>query len=617
MRMELRFPPLAGGVIQGLNDAGIETFEGDYAHFVVRESAQNSLDAAASANVPVRLELAVHSLKPEELSFFPNLKRTLEECQHYWRDQPRAAEFFRTALQVANEARIYALRVSDYGTTGVSGGDAEMNKPWFGLVRSRGVSIKSDEASAGAFGIGKDAPLAASAFRTVIYSTRTLNGDVALQGICRLATHETSEGSTQGTGFIGDFDVATGEHRALRNPHEIARPFLRERPGLDVWILGFRFDPEWEPPFVDAALYNFWPAIHTGRLVLKIGNVDINTQTIATLMMERRHEQAVAEAIPYYQSLVSAGSHRLEKTLPTAGRSRLWLQLGSGDLPRRICMTRKTGMVIYSYAPRTIRVPFAGLFLCDDQNGNRLLKALEPPRHDAWEVKRAATKEEKDALNEIKSWIKISLKALVPDIDSEMINEDAIADLLPDEDLSDVDGGKIGEPDLGGQPILPDSVTRLPDMHPTVRIDGSGRARGEKGEGGGEGGDVTDPQGGDGQDTGGRIGQQGSEGEQGGGGARSRIRVSLRSFRDRQVPSTYHLIARSAEPYSGDVLLDALTEDGGSVSCAIAEAYLESGEALSVTGNRIEGINIAENDVLRLRIILSSPARYALRLSVP
>jgi len=55
--MRLRFPPLAGGVIQGLNDAGIETFEGDYPHFVVRECAQNSLDAAASHEKPVRMEI--------------------------------------------------------------------------------------------------------------------------------------------------------------------------------------------------------------------------------------------------------------------------------------------------------------------------------------------------------------------------------------------------------------------------------------------------------------------------------------------------------------------------------------------------------------------------------
>lgn len=44
--MNLKFPPLSGGVSQGLNDAGIETFEGDYAYYVARECTQNSLDAS-------------------------------------------------------------------------------------------------------------------------------------------------------------------------------------------------------------------------------------------------------------------------------------------------------------------------------------------------------------------------------------------------------------------------------------------------------------------------------------------------------------------------------------------------------------------------------------------
>src|SRR5439155_9654326 len=86
--MRLRFPPLAGGVIQGLNDAGIETFEGDYPHFVVRECAQNSLDAAASHKKPVRMEITVHTLPVSELPFFPDLRNTLLACKSFWHGQP-------------------------------------------------------------------------------------------------------------------------------------------------------------------------------------------------------------------------------------------------------------------------------------------------------------------------------------------------------------------------------------------------------------------------------------------------------------------------------------------------------------------------------------------------
>src|SRR6202023_15030 len=112
--MRLRFPPLSGGVIQGLNDAGIETFEGDYPHYVVRESAQNSLDAAASHDRPVRIEITVHSLPVQELPFFSDLRETLRACKAFWHGQPKPVEFFDRAISIARDRSIYVLRVSDY-----------------------------------------------------------------------------------------------------------------------------------------------------------------------------------------------------------------------------------------------------------------------------------------------------------------------------------------------------------------------------------------------------------------------------------------------------------------------------------------------------------------------
>jgi hypothetical protein len=215
--MKLCFPPLSGGVTNGLNDAGIETFEGDYPHFVSRECGQNSLDAAAVVSAPIQIKVSRLLLKAAELPFFPDLLDTLESCEAFWHGHTKPREFFNRALKLARKDKIFVLKISDYGTTGVPGGDDDMTKAWFGLVRSRGVSIKSDEGSGGAFGIGKDAPLAASAFRTVIYSTRTLDNQVAVQGICRLATHKNDHGLTQGTGFIGNYDKQSGEFKALRD----------------------------------------------------------------------------------------------------------------------------------------------------------------------------------------------------------------------------------------------------------------------------------------------------------------------------------------------------------------------------------------------------------------
>src|SRR5438132_14406188 len=96
--MELRFPPLSGGTVSGLNDAGIETFEGDFAQNIVREGGQNSLDAAASHDRPVELTISRVALSADELPFIPQLKTVLTNCRTYWGSNDKARRFFDAAL---------------------------------------------------------------------------------------------------------------------------------------------------------------------------------------------------------------------------------------------------------------------------------------------------------------------------------------------------------------------------------------------------------------------------------------------------------------------------------------------------------------------------------------
>src|ERR1700676_2721186 len=117
--MKLKFPPLSGGIIQGLNDAGIETFEGDYAHYVVRECGQNSLDAAASTHEPVEIEITLRFIASSELTFIQELQDTLRQCAEFWKDDAKAKEFFKTASRLAERDDIVLLRIADFGTTGV------------------------------------------------------------------------------------------------------------------------------------------------------------------------------------------------------------------------------------------------------------------------------------------------------------------------------------------------------------------------------------------------------------------------------------------------------------------------------------------------------------------
>ena len=613
--MKLRFPNLGGGIAQGLDDAGIETFEGDYAHYVVRECIQNSLDAAASSSEPVIIEFGLKQVAASELPFLDDLRRALHNCAAYWSKHAKPREFFDNATKIADDSTLNLLHISDYGTTGVPGADDDDSQPWFGLVRSRGVSIKLAVDSGGSFGIGKDAPLAASALRTVIYSSRTEDGNVAVQGISRLTTHKGARDQTQGTGFIGLVDESIPSFAAIRDHSLVPDLFKRDRPGLDVWVVGFRSaGAEWRSQFIAAALRNFWPAIHFGRLVITIAGTRIDATTLPALMRDHQKEEAVRDAFPYYQA-ATASPHILEKTLPQAGHCRLFVAIGGRDLPRRICMTRQTGMVIYNYAPSTVRVPFAGLFCCDDKHGNGYLKALEPPAHDNWIAKRAHNPDQSRALKEIKNWIREALLGLIPDVTSTMINEGSIADLLPDY----LPGGQTGsteDTDITGKPAEPRNLISPEPPKPAVRTPGDGTAaKGFDDKPGGTDGNTLNPKPGDNEKTDGRTARAGGENPPGGGNAIARLPVQLRSFPDRAKPGYYQLVIRAAADHAGSLRIDAVTEDGGSDPCPLDAAYDEAGVSLSVSGNQISGIALVAGVPLRLSVKPKHFSRAALRAS--
>ena len=586
--MELRFPPLNGGSVTGLNDAGVETFEGNFATSIIRECAQNSLDAAASDEPPVVLTIQRFVFKDDALPFKPTLRNAFEACVRYWPGQDKALRFFKRALEILEKPHLDVLKVSDHGTRGVGGEDHDKNGAWFGLVKSRGVSNKNSPGSQGAFGIGKDAPLAGSPLRTVLYSTKTENGDHAFQGVVRLVTHEGGDGKeTQGTGFIGDFDPAKMLHKALRDLRAIPTQFHRAEPGLDLWILGYKnLQRDWQKPFIWSALANFWPGIWDGKVVFKIGDLEINKGNLAALMeAERSVSVLVQDAYPYFQSLVDAAAVLAsKKDVPTAGACRLRLLVGKQGLPKKICMVRKTGMVIDYYTPRVGLIPFSGLFSCDDPDGNEILKFLEPPRHDKFDPKRAETPEQKRILDDIKQWIREELVKLLPKAGSTDINETNVP-----RELLDIEPGEPPEP--GKEPDEEDiigvagKVSDPVPVKPPVIVAVHARATTASGRGGSgrnRGGGTT---------TGRGPGPGKTEGGTGGGDA-SDVRITSRFFRSSGAGKEVTAILRSDSPFQGDVRILLIGEDGRTQPIQIESCTDGKGRKKGFSGPEITSVKI-------------------------
>src|SRR2546426_4539523 len=90
MSIGMVFDESASGLIEGINDAGIETFAGNYLGSLAREQGQNSMDAKderATGPVEVRYELVY--LKPSDIPGAEDLGNALNSVEQFWKDPSR------------------------------------------------------------------------------------------------------------------------------------------------------------------------------------------------------------------------------------------------------------------------------------------------------------------------------------------------------------------------------------------------------------------------------------------------------------------------------------------------------------------------------------------------
>lgn len=609
--MNLKFPELRGGTFQGLNDAGVENFQGAIDVYVSRECGQNTGDAPGAGVKTVRLVFERTMMRASDIPAFPQLRETLAACLERWKDKEKEKEFFEQAVNLASKDEIAVLRISDFGTTGLTGDDVDEQGRWFALVKSQGVSNKGDTAG-GSFGIGKSSPFAASRFRTVFYGTKTESGNVSLQGVSRLVTHKNTDGKlTQGTGFIGDYDPQGGEggepiFRAIRDEAGIPAPFRRTEPGTDIWIIGYRSGPEWSNDLIRSIIANFWPAIHRGSIEFLVGDKSITRTNLAELIQTHIGQEDF-EAHHFHKAIAS---QPIKTTLTHVGACELYLTASTPDLPRKICMVRNTGMRIYDYQPKACRVPFSGLFICTDQEGNKLLRKLEPPKHDIWDPKRTEDQSGKKALDEIKLWIREEVKKLNPLFAGSSFNESELAKYVPDitpEDPKDVPKDESGNDEEESlepkpaeeQPPVKPVPAKPVDVNPGDKTDGGGGPT-KKEEGGGGGG------GGGGGNGGGNTGPSGT----GTADDTKPPAIQVRSYRA-GAEGTYEFVLRSDKDFDGAVAVQAVGEDGQREQVSLLTAQ-SSGTPLKVHGDTIQKINLVAGTPLRITVTLEALERRSL-----
>lgn len=423
------FKPEGGSEI-GPNDPLHITFKGNPYYSIVREAIQNSLDAVDDDKNPVVVSFQYFDLNRLEFPAIFEIENHINQCLNYYNENADAKRLFGDMLKYLNgteegkkRLNISCLKISDTNTKGMYF-DEGTTSPFYAFLRASGVSSKNLGAG-GSFGFGKGAYFALSPIKTVIVSSKDTDGKVYFEGATRLTTHKNESGAK--ISAFGFYDNNNGSPTISET--EIPEILRRVESGTDVNIIGLWEEKDRKKLMIKSVLNNFWLAIHDNKLIVQIEDVEINKRNLEQVVDEYFEGQAESgtpteieswNPKSYLKAVKYAGNNEqfkvFEETLNTIGKVKLYVYSDKG-LPNRTSYFRTPRMVVFKRTNRKVK-GYSAVFICDNEKGNEMLRLMENPAHNEWNLDNFPKNEgqiDTDArrgFNEISKFINDSLESL-------------------------------------------------------------------------------------------------------------------------------------------------------------------------------------------------------------
>lgn len=382
---------------EGPNSAMSQTFSEFPCKSLVRESIQNSLDAVLNKEKPVVVCFEHRTFEKDQYKNFFKITEHISACQEYYSTNKVANIVYPEMRDYLDDAdELGFIRVADYNTKGMDYEEGSTDKTFYAFVRAAGVSVKQAEGAGGSFGFGKGALFVMSPINTLLVSTCNKDNAHHFEGVTRLCTHEIGGKKLSHMGFYDNNDGNPTHDCDL-----IPQIFRRSEPGTSIGIMGvdrIKWNDSIKDNLAKEVLSNFFVAILRDKLVVYIdGNpnssnrndiIVINSDTIGNLMSKYfvdtkdSNRQDSFNPRPYYEAMTDVGAMHYEQDLPSIGHVELFLKEFSENRTQIIYM-RKLLMKVYRDPSRTYG-NCNGVFICEDEKGNRILGDMEDPEHKSW-----------------------------------------------------------------------------------------------------------------------------------------------------------------------------------------------------------------------------------------
>lgn len=403
----------------GPNDAIIQSFTRDFYDSLVRESIQNSLDAVLDKTKPVKMVFSFDKVNIDDFPELFALREHIQGCYDSHKDNARAKELYLPMLQYLPRmihSSLDLITVSDSNTTGMKYDPSNPKNTFSAFTKSVGLSMKTTASSGGSYGFGKAAYFQMSPLRTVLVSTRTPDGYSYFEGVSRLCTHEI--GGVRYTD-MGYYDSHGGKPVT---EEDIPEKFQRKEAGTTISLVGKYADSgsreQMETELIRSVLRNFWLAIYEGKLIVTVGRkAPITKEELRRLIpamftMASKDKNSPRTFYEAYTHVEDNLHLKLKGETSHLGEVFLYLCIDPQIKHDRIAYMRNLMMLVETKSLSS-SYGLHALFLCLNEEGNKILSSIEDASHTSWSTKGKtgdAAKLARETLGEIELFVQEKIK---------------------------------------------------------------------------------------------------------------------------------------------------------------------------------------------------------------
>lgn len=388
--------PYVGGRKEGPNKFNEELFS-DYDK-VIREITQNSTDnpLKKGQSDAVELKIQLLSIKTDQVpdrEVLVKSYKSLEQSGVFEPDSPVHKRLL-NAINVLEADEISVLKFSDYKTTGLYGKWNDESSPIYRFFASIGFSVENSDGG-GSRGHGKTAPFSLSQVNTCFYSSFSKESGVeqySFFGQTDLFFFEDEDKRYSGEIYYCDFDKSSLEYKSIEFPsrressnHIQSWMNSRDEVGTDVYVLGFKEDPSWKEEMTKCCIRNFYASIYDQRLIVDIDDIRIDKST----MMDKLNLFDEFDKVDLTYQFVTTyiQGHMESKSLKLLGECKVSV-FEKEFYGRKIDYMRSRRMKIFQATRnRWASSDYCAVFICDSEEGSKILRKMEGSTHTKWDKK--------------------------------------------------------------------------------------------------------------------------------------------------------------------------------------------------------------------------------------